>query len=156
MPMFLGFAGPEALDGKWNHISSSSNRLVNHLFAISAASAQDDDDAYSFYREAYDVLKNQYYGDPIDAKKSKALTFAAIRGMLYSLNDPFTSFLDREEWSQMQQTTRGDFDGIGAVLEPFGQDVRVVRPIPETPAYKAGIKANDIVMKVGTFNSKGL
>src|SRR5439155_18878126 len=103
---------------------------------------------YLAYKEALRVLKDQYYGEPIDAKKSKELTYEAIRGMLYSLNDPFTSFLDPEEWTQMQQTTRGDFEGIGAVLEQIGEDVRVVRPIPDTPAYKAGVKAGDVVMRV--------
>src|SRR5262249_55176430 len=121
-----------------------------------SASAKDDDAPYTAYREALDVISNEYYGDKIDAKKSKELTYAAIRGMLYSLNDPFTSFLDHEEWAQMQQTTRGDFEGIGAVLEPYGQDVRVVRPIEDSPAYHAGLKAHDVVVSVGTYNEKGV
>jgi carboxyl-terminal processing protease len=48
----------------------------------------------------------------------------------------------------MQQTTRADFEGIGAVLEPFGQDVRVVRTIPESPAFRAGLKAKDVILSV--------
>src|SRR6185436_12424452 len=57
---------------------------------------------------------------------------------------------------QMQQMTRGDFEGIGAVLEPFGQDVRVVRPIEDSPAFRAGLKAQDLVVSVGNYNEKGV
>ena len=56
------------------------------------------------------------------------------------------SFLDPDEWLTMRQLTRGDFDGIGAVLEPFGPDVRVVRPIEDSPAFKAGMKSKDLIV----------
>src|SRR5712691_7358139 len=125
LPMFIGFAGPEASHGKWDRVVRHGDKLIDSVFAMRSASAKEDDAPYAAYREALDVLKSDYYGDKIDTKKSKDLTYAAIRGMLFSLNDPFTSFLDHEEWAQMQQTTRGDFEGIGAVLEPFGEDVRV-------------------------------
>jgi carboxyl-terminal processing protease len=151
LPMFVGFAGPDASRGTLNRIARNSDKLVHELFSMRSASARDDDAPYSAYTEALDVLKNEYYGEKIDAKKSKELTYSAIRGMLFSLNDPFTSFLDREDWLQMQQMTRGDFEGIGAVLEPFGQDVRVVRPIEDSPAYHAGLKPHDVVVSVGTY-----
>lgn len=152
LPMFIGFAGPEAAHGKWDRVAKHSDKLVGELLSMRSASAKDDDAPYDAYREALDVLKSDYFGDKIDAKKSKDLTYAAIRGMLYSLNDPFTSFLDSDEWAQMQQTTRGDFEGIGAVLEPFADDVRVVRPIEDSPAYHAGIKAKDVIVSVGSYD----
>ena len=151
LPMFVGFAGPDAAEGRWNRVSRDGVRLVRNLFAMRAAHAADDH-PYAAYREAMDALKQNYYGKDLStAKSNRDLTEAAIRGMLYSLNDPFTSFLDKEEWDQMQQTTRGDFEGIGAVLEPFGQDVRVVRPIPESPAFKAGLKAKDVILSVDEY-----
>jgi carboxyl-terminal processing protease len=119
------------------------------------ANAQEDDAPYALYREALSALKREYFGGTMPGKKERELTEAAMRGMLYTLNDPFTSFLDRDEWNQMQQTTRGDFEGIGAVLEPFGQIVRVVRPIPDSPAYKAGVKAKDEVISVGAVDKTG-
>ncbi|MEP6754889.1 MAG: S41 family peptidase [Chthonomonadales bacterium] len=118
-----------------------------------AASAADDEAPISAYQQALGIIKKDYYGDPITPKKSKELTFAAIRGMLFSLNDPFTSFLDPDEWRSMQQTTRGDFEGIGAELEQIGQEIRVRRPIPETPAFKIGIKPGDIIFSVDSYAS---
>src|SRR2546421_4951694 len=152
LPMFVGFAGPDAAEGRWDRVSRNGIRLVRNLLAMRAANAADDH-PYSAYREALDVLKQNYSGsDVTTSKATRDLTEAAIRGMLYSLNDPFTSFLGKEEWEQMQQTTRGDFEGIGAVLEPFGQNVRVVRPIPESPAYKAGLKSKDVVLSVDEYS----
>ena len=152
LPTFIGFAGPDATDGRWDRVSRDGARLVRNLFSMRSAHAADDH-PLTAYQEAMAVLKQNYYGRDISKpKENRELTEAAIRGMLYSLNDPFTSFLDKEEWDQMQQTTRGDFEGIGAVLEPFGQDVRVVRPIPESPAFKAGIKAKDVILSVDEFS----
>src|SRR5437870_3676675 len=116
LPLFIGFAGPEAAAGRWDRIARSEGMLARNVFAMRSASARDDDGPYVSYREALDVIKANYAGDPIDARKTRDLTYAAIRGMLYSLNDPYTSFLDTEEWNSMQQMTRGDFDGIGAML----------------------------------------
>jgi carboxyl-terminal processing protease len=149
---FAGFAGNDAAAGRWDRVARTGSRLIGGLFSLPAASAQEDSTPFNAYQEALNVLKRDYYGEPINSKKTRDLTYAAIRGMLYSLNDPFTSFLDPDEWLAMQQTTRGDFEGIGAVLEPFGQDVRVARPIPGTPAYKAGLKTGDLIMKVGEYD----
>ena len=154
LPMFVGFAGPDASDGRWDRVSRDGLRLVRNLLSMRSAEAADDH-PFAAYSEALDVLRKNYYsGDVTSAKATRELTEAAIRGMLYSLNDPFTSFLDKEEWDQMQQTTRGDFEGIGAVLEPFGQDVRVVRTIPESPAFKAGLKAKDVILSVDEYDGE--
>ncbi len=156
LPMFIGYAGPDTSPAGLNRLSRRGVRALRNFFTMQSAEARDDEGPYAAYREALDVLKNNYSGPPVDAKKNKDLTYAAIRGMLYSLNDPFTSFLDPDEWTQMKQTTTGEFEGIGAVLEPFGQDVRVVRPIEGSPAFRAGLKAKDIIMAVGTYDSKGV
>lgn len=113
-----------------------------------AAGAQEADGPFEGYAQALSVLKREYSKAVIDKKRERELTYSAIQGMLSALNDPFTSFLDPEEWLSMQQSTQGSFEGIGAVLEPIGQDVRVVRPIPGSPAFKAGLKAKDVIFSV--------
>src|SRR5437588_5703647 len=120
--LLVGLAVP---DVALHRLERNGSRGLAGVFSAQPAFAGDDDEPYAAYREALDVLKKEYYGDKIDAKKSKELTYEAIRGMLGSLNDPYTSFLDPDEWLTMRQLTCGDFDGIGAVLEPFGPDVRV-------------------------------
>lgn len=154
LPMFAGFAGPDVSASRWDHLGRTALRLTHNLLSLPSASAADDSDAYASYSQALRLLKSEYYGEPITPKKSKELTYAAISGMLYTLNDPFTSFLDPDAWATMQQTTRGDFEGIGAELQQIGPDVRVVRPIPETPAFKAGVKAGDTIIGVDEYSGK--
>ena len=107
------------------------------------------------YKAVLGLLKKNYYGTAINEKKSKQLTYSAIRGMLGSLRDQFTSFLDPEEWSQMLIQTRGDFEGIGALLQKDGVDIKVARPIEGSPAEKIGIKADDIIVSVDNKSVKG-
>jgi carboxyl-terminal processing protease len=108
------------------------------------------------YRSTLALLKRNYYGGPIDSRRTRTLTYEAIRGMLGSLRDQFTSFLDPDDWSQMKETTEGDFEGIGALLEQEGAQVRIVRPIETSPAETAGIKADDVIVSVDGVSVKGL
>ncbi|MDE2126320.1 MAG: S41 family peptidase [Armatimonadetes bacterium] len=106
------------------------------------------DDPVQNYETALRLLAKYHYGTVIDAKQKRLLTYAAIRGMLASLKDMFTTFLDPSEWGQMTITTQGDFEGIGAMLQQDGPNTMVAEPIQGGPAEKAGIKANDIIAKV--------
>ncbi len=112
-------------------------------------------DPLANYKTTLALLKKNYYGAPIDAKKTQQLTYESIRGMLGSLKDQFTSFLDPDEWGQMQIMTRGDFEGIGALLQPEGAQVKVARPIENSPAEKAGIKSDDVIVTVDAKPIKG-
>src|ERR1051325_10305114 len=62
-------------------------------------------DPFATYKDALELLKQHYYGPSIDGKKARQLTYEAIRGMLGSLHDPFTSFLAPEEWQDMEAMT---------------------------------------------------
>lgn len=104
------------------------------------------------YSEALSILKREFYPKPVNAAKSKELTYAAIRGMLFSLGDPYTSFLEPADFKEMMEGTSGSFQGIGAELQKSKQDVRVVRPLPNSPALRAGIKAGDVILSVGTHD----
>lgn len=100
------------------------------------------------YRATLNLLKKSYYGAPLDKKQTRRLTYEAIRGMIYSLKDQFSSFLDPDDWSQMIATTEGDFEGIGALLIQERDRLKVVRPIEGSPAEFAGIKADDYIVSV--------
>lgn len=106
-------------------------------------------DPLDAYKTGLALLKRNYYGVPIDMRKSRVLTNEAIRGLLFSLQDPFSSFLDPDEWVQFQATTtRGDFEGIGAMLMEDRPNVKVEEPIETGPAERLGIKAGDIISRV--------
>jgi len=108
----------------------------------------------SYYR-TLGYLKDKYFGDlDTDAK----LTYAAIRGVLRPLDDPYTRFLDPELYKDMQEKNRGEFVGIGAQLEPdLTKDgyVRIHKPLKGTPAAAAGLKPFDVILKVDGISTQG-
>lgn len=114
-------------------------------------------DPLANYKLTLELLRKHYYGTQIDSKKTEQLTYEGIRGLLGSLRDLFTSFLDPDEWSQMKATTQGDFEGIGALLQqdPNTLIVKIVRPIETSPAEKAGVKADDVIVSVDGKSVKG-
>lgn len=91
-------------------------------------------------------LQEDYYGKNINERE---LTYDAVRGVLRALDDPFTRFLDPEEYKKMREENEGNFTGIGAQLGTNKDgEIYVVEPIEDTPAFAAGIKSNDVIVAV--------
>lgn len=79
----------------------------------------------------------------------RELTYDAIRGTLHALGDPFTRFLDPDEYKKMREENEGNFTGIGAQLDTNKNgEVYIKEPLPDTPAEKAGLKSNDVIIAV--------
>jgi len=95
------------------------------------------------FSDVLDIIEKNFV-DPVDSKK---LIRGAIRGMISSL-DPHSAFLLPESYKDLQIETRGQFSGIGIVITLQDNVVTVISPIEGTPAYKAGIKAGDQIVKV--------
>ena len=89
-------------------------------------------------------LVEKNYVDPVD---SKEMIENAIQGMVHSL-DPHSSLLPPDDFKELQLDTKGEFTGIGVSITMRNGFVTVVSPIEGTPAYKAGIKAGDKILKV--------
>lgn len=94
----------------------------------------------------------KYYVKPIDDKE---LFDNAIRGMLSGL-DPHSSYLDEEEFKELQTSTSGEFGGLGLEVTMEDGVVKVVTPLVDTPAFKAGIKSGDYIIKLGKESVQGL
>ena len=94
----------------------------------------------------------RYYIEPID---DKTLFNHAISGMLTNL-DPHSSFLDPESLKDLQSSTSGEFGGVGIEVIPEAGFIKVISPIDDTPAYKAGIKSGDLIIRVGNKYVKNL
>jgi carboxyl-terminal processing protease len=94
----------------------------------------------------------QGYVEEVDDKR---LIKEAINGMLNGL-DPHSSFLDADAYRDLQTATSGKFGGIGIELSSEDGFVKVISPIDDTPAFKAGIKSGDYILKVNDTNLRGL
>ena len=106
-------------------------------------SAEEDKDVYKYlnlFGEAFEKIKNNYV-EPID---SKDLIESAIEGMLTSL-DPHSSYLNNKELNELRVQTKGEFGGLGIEVTLENGFVKVIAPIDDTPAYKAGIKSGDLI-----------
>lgn len=98
-----------------------------------------------------DNIKN-YYVKPVD---DATLFENAVRGMLTGL-DPHSSYLDTEEFADLKQTTSGKFGGLGIEVTPEEGLIRIISPIDDTPAQRAGIQAGDLIIRLNDTPVKGL
>ncbi len=107
------------------------------------------------YSAVIDRLKSDYYGTKsIDEQE---ITYDAIRGTLQALGDPFTRFMDPDSYKKMREENEGNFTGIGAQLDTNkNNEVYIKEPLPDTPAMKAGVKANDVIIAVDDKSIKGV
>jgi carboxyl-terminal processing protease len=104
--------------------------------------------------EALRVLQAHYYEPKLDYKK---LSEGAVRGMVAGLGDPFTDYLDPAQYKRLHDSLAGTpFTGIGIYLE-FRSDYPVITGvIPGTPAEKAGIRPDDVILKIDGKDARGL
>tara|TARA_X000000950_G_scaffold57524_1_gene69349 strand:- start:4078 stop:5379 length:1302 start_codon:yes stop_codon:yes gene_type:complete len=103
------------------------------------------------FSEVYLKIKQNYVQDISD----KELFDNAIRGMLEGL-DPHSTFLNEKDFKDLQIGTKGEFGGLGIEVTMENGFVKVITPIDDTPAYKAGIKAGDLIIEIDSKSVKGL
>ena len=103
------------------------------------------------FGDIFERVRSQYVKKP----EEKDLVKAAINGMLQSL-DPHSSYLDPEGAENMGQQTRGEFGGLGIEVTMENELVKVITPIDDTPAAKAGVIAGDLISQIDGENVRGL
>src|SRR5690348_9155959 len=143
--ILLGAAAGAALT-----LMSTQPRIVFDGSSAKAAAA----DTYrqlSLFGDVFERVRADYVEKPDDSK----LVESAINGMLAGL-DPHSSYMDPKSFRDMQVQTRGEFGGLGIEVTMEDGLVKVVAPIDETPAAKAGVMANDIITHLDDGAVQGL
>ncbi|OZU88786.1 peptidase S41 [Virgibacillus indicus] len=102
--------------------------------------------------QAYNLIQQNYLEDVED----KQLIEGAIKGMLASLEDPYSTYMDVEMMDQFNEQIESSFEGIGAEVSMVNGTVTIVSPIKDSPAEKAGLRPNDQVLKVDDESLEGL
>lgn len=100
----------------------------------------------------YGLLQKEYIGT---LDKDKAVE-GATKGLVESLDDPYSSYLPADERKRLDEELSGQFDGIGAILSEKDRRTEIVELIPGSPAEKAGLKANDLILAVDDQPTEGL
>lgn len=108
--------------------------------------SSEEEQAFEVFWEAWKLLQGEYYGE---LPNPQEMTRSAIRGVLSKLGDENTGLVDPDIARIIDEDSSGSFEGIGATVR-INEDNRleIVRPFPDQPADKAGIKAGDIVLSV--------
>ena len=113
----------------------------------STASPADEEAEFKIFWEAWQTLKAEYYGD--DLPDAKNLAYNAIRGVIFGLEDQFTSFVTPSSAKLIEEDATGSFSGIGAVVQLNKQRVlQISRVYADSPAEKSGLKAGDLITEV--------
>src|SRR5512134_1611005 len=103
------------------------------------------------FTEVFGAIK-QNYVEPVEDKK---LINEAINGMLSGL-DPHSAYLDAEAFKELQVGTQGQFGGLGIEVGMEDGLVKVISPIEDTPAFRAGVKPGDLIVKLDDAQVKGM
>ena len=103
------------------------------------------------FAEVMDRIKSAYV-EPVD---DKTLLENAIKGMLSHL-DPHSAYLDPQAFQELQESTSGEFGGVGIEVGSEDGFIKVIAPIDDTPAAKAGVEAGDLIVKIDDQPTKGL
>ena len=124
----------------------------SHL--VAAAKAAANADIYSqlnLFGDVFERVRADYVEKPDDSK----LVEGAINGMISSL-DPHSRYMNAKGWRDMQETTHGEFGGLGIEVTMEDGLVKVVAPIDDTPAAKAGIMSGDVITQIDDEAIQGL
>ena len=103
------------------------------------------------FAEVFGAIKSSYV-EPVEDKK---LITEAISGMLTGL-DPHSAYLDQEAFRELRVGTQGEFGGLGIEVSMEDGFVKVVSPIEDTPAFRAGLKPGDFIIKIDDTSVKGM
>ena len=114
--------------------------------SVTGSTASKNKETYEYldlFGQIFDRVRSQY----VDNFTDKELIEKAIDGMLTGL-DPHSGYMDEEVWEEMQMDTQGKFGGLGIEITMEEGFVKVISPIEDTPAYKAGVLAGDFIIQI--------
>lgn len=137
--------------------------LINNLVKVGTGKILNKDIAprqylqdisFSLYWDVWETIQKRYY----DFKNVKEVDmfYGSLAGMVASLNDPYSVFLSPQVNEEFTQELSGKFEGIGAEIGIRKDQLTVIAPLPETPAYRAGLKIGDKILAIDGIDTQGM
>ena len=111
------------------------------------------DELFKPFWETWNYVNDKFVDQPVDHTK---MMRGAIEGMLNSLGDPHTSYMDPDMYRQASTPLQGEYEGIGAWVDLTGEFLTIISPMPNSPAEKQGLKPEDQVIAVDGEDVSGL
>lgn len=140
---FFGFLGFTAIFVTGFFFGQSTQINASTLLLFNENSKTDD--LFSPYLEAWKIVHDQYLEQPVN---DIGLMHGSIQGMMESLGDPYSAYLDPEQFREQNAPLEGEYTGIGAWVDTSGEFLVIVSPMPNSPAEDIGIKPGDVVKKI--------
>src|SRR3989338_9131112 len=122
--------------------------------AKEAAAPNGNEELYKeleLFEHALSIVRSDYVEEP----KAKELIYGALKGMLATL-DPYSQFMDPDSYNELKVDTEGEFGGLGIEITIKDDLLTVISPIDGTPAYHAGLKAGDRIVKIDGELTRGI
>ena len=141
---YIGLVAAGLVTGTFATLQFSSAAQPNDLAPLPL-------DQLRLFAEVFGQIKSDYV-EPVDDNK---LLTAAIKGMVSSL-DPHSSYLDKTEYSELQEQTRGKFAGLGIEISQEDGLIKVISPIEDSPAAHAGIRPGDLITRIDDKPVRGM
>ncbi|MBD2678795.1 MULTISPECIES: carboxyl-terminal processing protease CtpC [Nostoc] len=131
---------------------ASPKELVDEVWQIVQRQYVDG----TFNQVDWQAVRNEYVKNKSYSNQEEA--YKSIREMLKKLDDPYTRFMDPKEFQNMQVDTSGELTGIGITIsqDEKTKQLVVIAPIEDTPAFKAGVLAKDVILKIDNKSTKGM
>lgn len=143
--------GPQ-LEGSWFYPLADTPSTAPS--AGSATTSNSDlETLFQPFWESWDIVHEQYIDQPVD---NLSLMRGAIRGMLDSLGDQHTSYMDPDEFMQSNMPLEGEYEGIGAWVDTTSEFLTIISPMPGSPAEDAGLLPGDQVIKIDGEDMTGI
>ena len=127
--------------------------VILFLFSKTSHSANDETTIYEkidIFSDVLDKINKEY----VDEINQNEVMDAAINGVLQSL-DPYSAYMSPESFDSMRTETSGEFGGLGIEVSMEAGVVKVISPLDESPAYEAGVKAGDYIVKINEHQVQG-
>ncbi|MEW4285726.1 S41 family peptidase [Priestia koreensis] len=146
------YAGMEIADkNEQATVPAMSSKVVSSDSDEKSTSTNESKE-FAKIKQVYDMISNQYYKD-VDEDK---LLNGAIQGMVDTLDDPYSVYMDKKTSQQFTQSLDSSFEGIGAEVSMTDGKVTIVAPFKGSPAEKAGLKPNDKILSIDGKTTEGL
>lgn len=132
-------------------VKTGTGKVFNKNFLPDYLS-QDVD--FNLYWQVWETIKNRYY-DQEEIKETEML-YGSLAGLVGSLNDPYSIFLNPQVNQEFVQELSGKFEGIGAEIGIRKDQLTVIAPLPDTPAARAGLKSGDKILAIDGVDTQGM
>jgi carboxyl-terminal processing protease len=152
-----GSASPIVFDGMDSWFQDSTSPALPEYSApddtLTSPEVEEVNELFLPFWESWDIVHEQFVDQPVDDEK---LMQGAIQGLLQSLDDPNTSYMDPEQYEQANMRYEGEYEGIGAYIDTSGDYVTIISAMDGSPAEAAGLMPGDQVLAVDGEDMTGI